>query len=89
MMQLDDPIEVHVVHREWPKRGDSLYSVTNEPDDIHMSWVRLPKRKDGVAILMSINPKTQTITVLKLQKCADEEAGIKWYIEERHRRRLQ
>lgn len=82
-------IDVTVHKREWPKPGQQLYSVTNEPGDIHMSYVECPGSDFNCAILLALDAKKNTATVLAIEKVADEDAAIKWYVEERHKRRMQ
>lgn len=85
---MDPIIDVDVVRREWPKPGHYLYSVvTEERNDLYMSYVECPGSDFDCAILMSIDPKKNTCTVLRIEKVADEQAAIKWYVGEWHTRR--
>lgn len=74
---------MNIYKREWPKKGYMLYSMSDEPEAVHMSFV--PSGKVDAAVLMRINWKKDRTVVLAVKGFTSEKDAVTWYVEEKQK----
>lgn len=73
-----------IYKREWPAKGQQLYSMSDEPEAIHMSFIPTPGKQDP-AVLMRINWEEGRVTILDVKPFKREKDAIAWYLEEKRK----
>ena len=68
-----------MIEREWPP-GHRLFS----EGDLHLAFDP-PEGKRMPAILCRINPKAETLTVLRVELFDSDEAALSWFAAQRRK----